>query len=243
MGNENGVGTKVSQSPSIAANPRLLRQLRIARGWTQEELGKRAGYTGRLIRKAESGGRVRTAALADIAQCLSTTAQPVTVELLSHDPLQVAQLWMNSFDQYGVDMLSHIRAYMADDFVFQCAGNVTTFPFNGTFHGIEGHQQWLDAFFSCFVRQQGIDVTYTSGPDCATSRWLETVFMHGILCPPVRVNLHFFFRDALLIRIEDDYDTQAGAEIHAAILEHLGKKDHDILKLPDNAWRPGEDVP
>ncbi len=179
--------------PTVAVNPRLLRQLRSARGWTQEELGKRAGYTGRLIRKAELGGRIRLVVLQDIAESLSTATEPVTVEMLSHDPQRIAQLWMTSFDELGVGMLSRLKDYLADDFVFQCAGNVSTFPFNGTFYGIEGHQRWLDAFFGCFVRKQGIDVAYTSGPDSATARWLETVTMYGILCPPVRVNLHFFF--------------------------------------------------
>ena len=43
-------------------------------GWTQELASKEAGYSTRLIRKIESGGRVRPETLVDVLQCYHVAA-------------------------------------------------------------------------------------------------------------------------------------------------------------------------
>lgn len=211
--------------PSLVVNATLLKRLRLQKGWTQAEMARRAGYSERLIRKAELGGKIRYEVVADLAACLSEGGNPVSLENITQDPLRIAQWWMIAFDQQGREMLTGYEHYFTSDFVFHCAGNTEdSFPFNGTWHGLVGHQQWLDLFFGLMERVQGIDVTYTVGDDMVSARWNETVKIHGILCPPVRVNMHFFFRDGRICRMEDDYDTKKGDDQLKAVMEQIGQQ-------------------
>jgi len=52
------------------ANPRRLRLLRDARGWTQEQLANSAGYSVKTIWKAEAGRPLKRQTLTDIARAL-----------------------------------------------------------------------------------------------------------------------------------------------------------------------------
>ena len=211
--------------PSLVVNATLLKRIRLQRGWTQAEMARRAGYSERLIRKAELGGKIRYEVVADLAACLSEGGSFVSIEDITQDPLRIAQWWMNTFDQVGRTMLAGYEHYFTSDFVFHCAGSTSdSFPFNGTWHGLEGHQEWLDLFFGIMERVQGIDVTYTVGTDMVSARWNETVKIHGILCPPVRVNMHFFFRDGRICRMEDDYDTKKGDDHLRAVMEQVGQQ-------------------
>ncbi|MFN3148584.1 helix-turn-helix domain-containing protein [Bremerella sp.] len=56
-------------------NRDFLRELRLNNGWTQAELAKRAGYSERLIGKAESGSPIARDTIVDIADALSESAQ------------------------------------------------------------------------------------------------------------------------------------------------------------------------
>jgi transcriptional regulator with XRE-family HTH domain len=59
-----------------------LRSLRQSRGWTQVEFGRLAGYSERLIRKAESGGNLLLETIEDLATALSQTNEVVSSESL-----------------------------------------------------------------------------------------------------------------------------------------------------------------
>lgn len=63
-------------------NGTYLRSLRLSRGWTQAEFGRRAGYSERLIRKAESGGNLLLDTIDDLAATLSQINDKVTSESL-----------------------------------------------------------------------------------------------------------------------------------------------------------------
>lgn len=56
----------------------VLRALRVARGWTQEEASERAGVSDRLIRKAEAGGPLELKSIALLAQLYSAPDAPLT---------------------------------------------------------------------------------------------------------------------------------------------------------------------
>lgn len=211
----------MNQQPSVELNPELFRAARLERGLTQRELANLAGYSERVIRKAEMGGRVRFQLACDIAEALSTPSRPVTIEQLCFPPLAAAKRWMETFDQFGVDMLQHIRPLLSEEIVFVCEGSKETFPFNGTWHGLEGHQGWLDAFFGIFERVPGISPVYLLGDGIVSARWNETVKIAGVLCPPVRVCLNFHFQDQRIVRIEDDYNIEAGADHKERILNGL----------------------
>jgi len=199
----------------IAINGRELRTQRLVRGWTQQRLAKIAGYTERLVRKAEKGGTLDIATIQDLAEALSTPAQAVAVESLTMDISAIARKWVESWELLETRMLPEIEPFLAEDFEFVCPGEPGTAPFVGTFRGAAGMQQWLDAYFSVLQRNKNIEVEYMVGENTVLARWMESGTFLGMPTPPVQINMHFRFVDGLIARIVDDYDTLTGATIAA----------------------------
>jgi hypothetical protein len=86
-------------------------------------------------------------------------------------------------------------------------------------------QQWLDIFFTVFRRLPLTDADFTVGENSVNVRFLESGYIGDQLCGPVRINMHFQFdEDGLIKRIDDDYDTQAGAEAKASAERWLSSK-------------------
>jgi transcriptional regulator with XRE-family HTH domain len=56
----------------------LLRDLRISRGWTQQEAADRAGVSDRTIRNAEMGGPLELRTIALLAALYSVPGAPIT---------------------------------------------------------------------------------------------------------------------------------------------------------------------
>jgi transcriptional regulator with XRE-family HTH domain len=118
-----------ARSISIAFNK--IRDARIRRGLTQEELGKKAGYSVRLIRKVESGEPVTREAIANIVMALSTPDQPLTIESLVADNEATARLWMDAFNAHGSKMGLAVKHLLTEDFIFHCPGDPKAIPFAG----------------------------------------------------------------------------------------------------------------
>ena len=103
----------------IAINGRELRTQRLTRGWTQFQLAKTAGYTERLVRKAEKGGTLDIATIQNLAEALSTPDNTVPIESLTMDISAIARKWVESFDQLRARMLPEVESFLAEDFVFE----------------------------------------------------------------------------------------------------------------------------
>ena len=196
----------------IAINGRELRNCRLALGWTQFQLAKSAGYTERLIRKAEKGGTLDIATIQNLAEALSTTDSAVSIKSLTFDMVAIARKWVESFDRLKAGMLPHIEPFLTEDFEFVCPGDPAMAPFVGTWKGATGHQLWLDHFFGFFEECVNSEVEYTVGDGTVIARWLTTCTYQGVPCPPVRINMHFRFENGRIARIDDEYDTHAGAQ-------------------------------
>lgn len=194
----------------VAINGRELRALRLSRGWTQTELAKSAGYTERLIRKAEKGGTLDFNTILNLAEALSTPEMAVPVESLTIDTAAIARKWVETFDTLHRGMLSEIEPFLAKDFVFVCPGDPGMAPFVGTWTGVDGLRQWLDAFFGFFEECRNTEMEYFIGEDKVHARWVTHCKLQGVACDPVRINMHFRFVDGLIARIDDDYDTHGG---------------------------------
>ena len=89
----------------VAVNGQHLRQLRMERGMTQLQLARAAGYTERLIRKAEKSGRLDIATIHDLAEALSQSGENVSLGHLLHDNLAIARLLVQSFSEHDQKML------------------------------------------------------------------------------------------------------------------------------------------
>lgn len=206
----------------VAINGRALRSRRLQLGWTQRQLAKAAGYTERLIRKAESGGSLDIATVQNLAESLSSNGDRVSSEALILDILAIARQWIEALETQEQGMLSQVEHYLAEQFVLICPGDPATAPFLGSWHGAAGLQQWLDLYFGFFKRNPCQDLEFTVGEHSVMARWLESGTMQGIPCGPVRINMHFRFENGLIVRIDDDYDTQAGANAVASARTKLG---------------------
>src|SRR5688572_24686424 len=83
-------GSRPRRSRSFAVNGELLRACRIASGWTQVEAADKAGFTDRLVRKAESGGPLQIQSIAILAQLYSTAEHRLTPDDLLAEPISPA---------------------------------------------------------------------------------------------------------------------------------------------------------
>lgn len=195
----------------VNINPLQLRKFRNARGWSQVELARRAGYSDRLIRKAETGGSLEYETAANLAQALSECGGQVSLHSLISDNLAMARHFMDCYDSMGREMIPEVEHSLAEDMVMNVAGDQTNTPFAGQWHGKQGLQQFLDRFFAVFQRTPNLlQVEYLVGDNSVTARYVErNCFVNGLLVPPVWVNLHFQFREALICRIDDEFDTGA----------------------------------
>lgn len=81
----NGGGGKRARSFRVSGT--LLRSLRIARGWTQNDAAARAGISDRLLRKSESGGPIELQSITLLAELYSAPDAPLTPKHLLALPL------------------------------------------------------------------------------------------------------------------------------------------------------------
>ena len=189
-------------------NRRLIRELRVQRGWSQRDLAKRAGYSDRLVRKAELGGTLDIETIRNLAEALSTTDEQITFDTLVHDPLSIAQTFVHGYDQLGREMLPAIEPYITEDFRLFVAGDPNAAPFIGTWNGKEGFQQFLDLFFGIVSRVPcTLEPVYSVGTDSVIARYTDRLMTPGQPDTVLWVFLHFWFRDGMLYLVEDHYDT------------------------------------
>lgn len=64
----------MSNYSTVRVHGDRLTRLRRSCGWTQVELSRRSGYSERLVRKAEQGGRIRQQTLQELLQCFDQAA-------------------------------------------------------------------------------------------------------------------------------------------------------------------------
>lgn len=188
-----------------------IRRLRLARGWTQKMLARTSGYSERLIRKSENGGSLDHRTVNDLAIALSTPSEPIAVSQLLIDQLSITQQWVRGFNEYGREMLMHLRSLVASEFELRCPGEKNSAPFIGTFKGATGLQAWLDLYFSAFDRSPNSDVNYAVGVSdkFVIARWIESGLRGTTPVGPIPVNLIVRFKGELISQIEYDSDTLA----------------------------------
>ena len=128
---------------AYACNTKLLQYFRERRGWTQAELAKIAGYSERLISKAESGGSISTATIANLADALSSSFQKVYPEDLISDPVQLAKAFFASLHALGAGAYASVDHLVDENVVVKTAGDPVMIPFAGEYRGSLGFKNWL----------------------------------------------------------------------------------------------------
>lgn len=191
-----------------------LRQLRLRAGFTQAELATHAGYSERLIRKAEADGIVSIKTLSDLAEALSSELRQVQVADLCSSPLAIAKQFVEAYDRFGNAMLADCSHLMADDFVFHFAGDPKS-PLSGLWHGRHGFQQWLDMLFSMASRssREKLQATYLEADSRITAHYTDHFVSSDGTPYEMWVNLHFVIVAGLIVRIDNESDSYVVARL------------------------------
>ena len=137
---------------SIACDAEALRFHRGRRRLTQPELASLAGFSTRLVAKAEAGGKVRTDSVETLAEALSTPEHPVFPEDLVFSPRKIARYIVECYAKYERQCVAHCHQYLADDMTVVAPGNPEVIPFAGERKTIDGFDEFWGAFFSIIGR-------------------------------------------------------------------------------------------
>lgn len=194
-----------------------LRDLRIKRGLTQLELAKLAGYSERLVRKAEAGGALSLTSIEDLAEALSCKDRRVVASDLCTFPEGIARKFVECYDEHEQRMLDYCGHLLTNDFVFHCAGEASSLV-GGQWHGPDGFQAWLDKLFSIVrrPRRKCLKATYMIAQDQVTAHYHDTFTAADESQHVMWVNLHFTIRHGLIERIENEFDTSLALKLEAA---------------------------
>lgn len=204
-------------SRSTACNGRLLTSERRSRGWTQGELAAKSGYTERLIVKAEASKKVSLQTIRDLAQTLSESGETVSIADLSCDPVELSRQFFRGMYHHQGDVIEKTKHLLSPDCVFEFAGDPEVFPFAGTHVGLEAADRAFRMFFSALEPPEDRDefekfeyMAAGRGVMVWGESWIQPI--GAPMSAPVKVAIKMDFRDGLLMRFDDRFDTQEGAK-------------------------------
>lgn len=182
-----------------------LRSLRNHRGWTQGDLARAAGYSERVIRKAEAGGTLSIRTIRDLAQALSSCGRTITVSDLTLDLIAVAQQFVQSYDSAGKFMLYQCEQMLAEDFVFCTSARDSDLLFSGNWFSRHGLQHFLELFFAKFSRtSSSLKPTFESRKNQVLAQYIDILTYRGKELP-MAVKLRFQFEKGLICRLDQEY--------------------------------------
>lgn len=139
-----GPQPKKSSLVTVPVNGQKLQALRQQAGLTQEDLAEKAGYSDRLIRKAEASGPLRKSTIADLAAALSTVSHTVTADDLMFSR-EMISLDMATFLLHGSNgSAASFQDLIHPDFAIIVAGHELNIPFAGTHCGPEAYESFRE---------------------------------------------------------------------------------------------------
>jgi len=204
--------------PSMSACGRQILFFRKQRGLTQKQLAKMAGYSERLVRKAEAGGSLSSLTIRDLAAALSDDGVVVHPADLICSPESLAREFMAAFSEFQAEMITHVEHFLDPQAMLLCAGDPKKIPFAGQWQGVDGFERWVRTFFATLVRP----VKDFYQPEVLSHG--NTVIMWGqdlwgrdlgdapdLTFPPIWVTQRYEFRQGRLTQFEHRFDTESGS--------------------------------
>ena len=144
--------TQQPEGRSLACNGETIRYHRNHLRWTQQQLADRAGYSSRVIAKAEADGSLSPATIEHLADALSQPDRPVYPEDLVFTPKLIARRFIEHYARYEEKCGEYWEEYLADDAQLIVPGDPTVLPFCGVYQGKEGFAQFWRNFFAVMQR-------------------------------------------------------------------------------------------
>lgn len=220
------------QQKTYACNGELIAALRQKREWTQRRLAELAGYSDRLIAKAEAGLPILAVTVADLADSLSTEDAPVYPEDLVSDPVAMAKAFIGAQYEHAENCISHVRHFLDENIHMKWNGDPDVFPFTGEHRGIEAVERAIGIFFTMIVPPPNHDWRpwyRFAGQGNEVIVWGQN-WMGPIgrpLSEPMKLVHRFVFRRGKMVFHEVLFDAMQGAKY----LEEAGMLD-EARQLP-----------
>ena len=200
--------TSTDLARSYPCNMRFLKQCRENRNWTQKQLAQRAGYTERLIRKAESGRNISVGTIDDLATALSTTEQQIFPEDMITCYESLARSFTDAWYCQQKNMAMAIKHIVHPETAFRIHGDQDSIPFAGHFQGLAEFTHAIKQFFGMMEVPRGHDHKphyryFTRGRSVAVwgASWIQPIGYP--LTSPIPITQRFRFERGKLISFED----------------------------------------
>ncbi len=207
---------------SLPVNGEMLRFLRNRRGWTQEDLASKAGYSERVVRKAESSGGLHPDTIEILAEALSGPDWTVDPEDLITTPEALARTVINAYRNQERQVVANVQGLLHDELKVYAAGEEVGLPFAGGYDGADGFDEFFGKYFNAFIRpdKQFFQPTFFArgnevilhGQEAVKAVDSDEIISSWIF-------IKFTFERGKLIRYENFYDTAKAAQY----LQSLGQ--------------------
>ena len=192
----------------------MLRFLRGRRGWTQDDLAIKAGYTDRIIRKAEASGSLHPDTIEILAEALSGDDWTVNPEDLVTTPELMARAVINAYRHQERQVVANVETLLHDDLTVYAAGEEVGLPFAGAYSGVEGFDDFFGRYFKAFLRPDKHlfqPTFYSRGNEVILhgQEAVQAVDSTDVISSWIFIK--FTFERGKLIRYENFYDTAKAA--------------------------------
>ena len=203
---------------SYSCNSKKLSSLRRERNWTQAKLAKVAGYSLRLINKAESGRPISIEAVEVLAEALSTTNEKISPQDLIASPTTLSKEFIFGMYRHANLLIQHTSYFLDDNVLFRFSGDSKEIPFAGEYRGIDNVGIAFNIFYSVLESPVNHD----------PSKWYDFIehdndvvvwgksWLHPIGRPlkkPVEVSILMRYEAGKLVLFDDRFDTETGKQV------------------------------
>lgn len=141
----NGSSHSLDRQRGVPVRGDYLRFLRKRRGWTQQEFALLAGYSERLVRKAEEGRCLMPETIQVLAETLTDEELPVVAEDLWLSSRQTMMLFGRLLAGVRPWTMECLTPVVSDSIETHCKGAAEV-AFTGVFHGRSGLMTWIERF-------------------------------------------------------------------------------------------------
>lgn len=200
---------------SVPCNGELLSRLRKQLQWTQAQLAQRAGYSERLIVKAESGGSIAAETLSTLCDTFCEAGVTADLEDLMNDPAARAREFIHALYFHESEVIVQTRHFLHEEVVFHFQGDPNIFPFAGEHRGVDAAHNAFRLFFS--VLEVLEDKSELDDYEYLSTGTGAVVFGHSTFTPrggqldePIKIAIRIEFQKGKMILFDDRFDTQAG---------------------------------
>ncbi len=127
-----------TKNAAYCCNGDLLRFYRDRHGLTQGELADAAGYSVRLIGKAEAGQPIRMATIEALAKVLSEASPRIGAVDLISDPLKLAENYILQQNLYRDDFVDQFEQLVSPNFSLTVHANDKASVLGAEYKGVDG---------------------------------------------------------------------------------------------------------